>query len=105
MKKRRPSRPYVAATVCARLYVRLEARHVALLTFLLEARDNLALPTVVDRFAAVVRLLFPPEATGQVETFIEDLTAMCPEARICFRPEPAFPVASPSGNGIMAGSV
>jgi hypothetical protein len=74
--------------------VRLEARHVALLTFLLEAEDHLALPTVVDRFAAVVRLLFCPDEAGRVEAFLEDLTAMCPEARICWRPRGVFPVAS-----------
>lgn len=59
---------------------------MALLTFLLEAEDNLALPTVVDRFAAVVRLLFCPEAAPAVATFLSGLTAMCPEARICLRP-------------------
>lgn len=67
---------------------------MALLTFLLEARDHLALPTVVDRFAAVVRLLFTPDARGQVEGFLADLTDVCPEAAVCFRPQSRFLVAS-----------
>lgn len=97
MKKRRRQRPYRPQTACDRLYVRLEARHVALLTFLLEAEDHLALPTVVDRFAAVVRLLYSPDQAGRLEGFLADLTAMCPEARVCWRPGPTLPVASRPG--------
>lgn len=70
-----------------RLYVRLLPRHVALLKFLLEAEDNLALPTVVDRFAAVVRLAYAPQAAARVEAFVRDLAVMCPEAAICLRPD------------------
>jgi hypothetical protein len=71
---------------------------VALLTFLLEAEDHLALPTVVDRFAAVVRLLYSPDEAERLEAFLEGLTAMCPEARVCLRPAPPFPFASRSGH-------
>lgn len=97
MKRRRRQPPYRPPVVSDRLYVRLEARHVALLKFLLEAEDNLALPTVVDRFAAVVRLSFAPQAGPRVEAFVRDLTAMCPEATICLRPAAAFPIAQPGG--------
>lgn len=78
-------------TTSARLYVRLLPKHVSLLTFLLQAEDNLALPTVVDRFAAVVRLIFSPDEAGRVEEFLRDLTSMCPEAAVCLRPADAFP--------------
>ncbi len=98
MKKprRRPRTPYAPPATSARLYVRLAPRHVALLRFLLEAEDNLALPTVVDRFAAVVRLVFSPDETDRVEAFVLDLAAMCPEAAVCFRPKSVAPVASSS---------
>jgi hypothetical protein len=95
VKKKRRQGPYRPPEASRRLYVRLLPRHVALLKFLLEAEDNLALPTVVDRFAAVVRLQFCPEADGQVEDFVRDLGAMCPEVQVCYRPRPVFPVASP----------
>ncbi|WP_300155037.1 DUF4911 domain-containing protein [Solidesulfovibrio sp.] len=93
--RRRPRRqpPYRAPQASGRLYVRLAPRNVALLKFLLEAHDNLALPTVVDRFAAVVRLLYAPEAAAAVEAFVADLAVMCPEAAVCLRPGP-FPVAN-----------
>ncbi|WP_428560772.1 MAG: DUF4911 domain-containing protein [Solidesulfovibrio sp. DCME] len=91
---RRPRRqpPYRPPAASQRLYLRLPSRQVALLTFLLEARDNLALPTVVDRFAAVVRLLYAPQAAAAVEAFVRDFAAVCPEARICWRPA-LFPIA------------
>jgi hypothetical protein len=101
VKKKRRQGPYRPPAASGRLYVRLLARHVALLKFLLEAEDNLALPTVVDRFAAVVRLQFCPEAARRVEGFVQDLTAMCPETRICYRPQAVFPVASTSGRARM----
>ena len=82
LRRRRHPTPHISA----RLYVRLLPRHVALLTFLLQAEDNLAVPTVVDRFAAVVRLLYSPDEAGRVEEFLHDLTAMCPEATVCLRP-------------------
>ena len=102
MKKRnRPPRrrrhPVPAAS--ARLYVRLTPRNVSLLTFLLQAEDNLALPTVVDRFAAVVRLTYCPDETARVEAFLEDLAVMCPESTVCLRPQSAFPVAPCGGDG------
>ncbi|MEL7640216.1 MAG: DUF4911 domain-containing protein [Solidesulfovibrio sp.] len=92
MKRPRRQPPYRPAAASGRLYLRLPSRQVALLTFLLEARDNLALPTVVDRFAAVVRLLYAPQAAGEVEAFMRDFAVVCPEARVCLRPGP-FPVA------------
>lgn len=85
-KRRRRQPPYNPPAASERLYVSLEPRHVALLKFLLEAEDNLALPTVVDRFAAVVRLTYAPDAADRVEGFVRDLAAACPEARICLRP-------------------
>jgi hypothetical protein len=72
---------------------------VALLKFLLEAEDNLALPTVVDRFAAVVRLIYSPDESGRVEAFVRDLTAMCPEATVCLRPNDGVPIAKAQQNG------
>ena len=86
-------------TASARLYVRLLPRNVSLLTFLLQAEDNLALPTVVDRFAAVVRLTYCPDEADRVEAFLRDLTVMCPEATVCLRPQSAFPVAHCAGDG------
>lgn len=94
--KRRRQPPYRPSTASGRLYLRLPPPEVALLRFLLEARDNLALPTVVDRFAAVVRLLYAPESAAAVEAFVRDFAAACPAVRICLRPK-AFPVAKQEG--------
>jgi len=96
--RRRRQNPYRPVQTSARLYVRLESRHVALLKFLLEAEDNLAVPTVVDRFAAVVRLLYSPEAADRVATFVRDFGTACPEATVYYRPATQFPVAIGPGD-------
>ena len=99
-RRRRPPRRrhHPVPQASSRLYVRLLPRNVSLLTFLLQAEDNLALPTVVDRFAAVVRLVYCPDETDRVEAFLRDLAVMCPETTVCLRPGSAFPVArSPDG--------
>ena len=86
-RKRPPRRRrHPVPTGSARLYVRLASANVSLLTFFLQAEDNLALPTVVDRFAAVVRLIYSPDEAGRVETFLRDFTAVCPETVVCLRP-------------------
>jgi len=87
-RRRRPQRRrhHPVPQASARLYVRLLPRNVSLLTFLLQAEDNLALPTVVGRFAAVVRLVYCPDEAGRVEGFLRDLGVVCPEAVVCLRP-------------------
>ncbi|MFP5258652.1 MAG: DUF4911 domain-containing protein [Acidobacteriota bacterium] len=99
-RRRRPPRRrrHPVPQASARLYVRLLPRNVSLLTFLLQAEDNLALPTVVDRFAAVVRLVYCPDEADRVEAFLRDLAVMCPETTVCLRPESAFPVARSPGD-------
>ncbi|MBU1248981.1 MAG: DUF4911 domain-containing protein [Proteobacteria bacterium] len=72
-KKRKKRRQFVAPprTVSARLYLRLAPRDIALFRFLLEAHDNLAIFTMVDRRAAVLLLRFSPDQEREVLEFIE----------------------------------
>ncbi|MBF0515041.1 MAG: DUF4911 domain-containing protein [Desulfovibrionaceae bacterium] len=55
-----------------RLYLRLAPRDVAMLRFLIEAYDNLAYVTIVDRFAAVAKISFAPGAEKAVRRFVAD---------------------------------
>ncbi len=54
-----------------RLYLRMPPERIALFKFLLEGHDSLALLTVVDRCASVVRLLYPPERRSEVDAFLD----------------------------------
>lgn len=46
---------------CGRLLVRLSPDQVGMFRFLLEARDNLAVFTALDRQEALLKLMFAPE--------------------------------------------
>jgi len=55
-----------------RLYLRLAPYDVAMLRFLIEAYDNLAYVTIVDRFAAVAKISFAPGSEKAVRRFLAD---------------------------------
>jgi len=61
-----------------RLYVELEPSRMALFRFLLEAWDNLAYFTVLDRRRAVVRLVFSPDCTAGVEQALAAMAQAMP---------------------------
>ncbi len=67
-KRRRP--PYLPPGESDRLYLSLPGANVGLLRFLLEGYGHLACMTVVDRYGAVVRLLFAPTARQEVLDFV-----------------------------------
>jgi len=52
----------------------------------MEGHDNLALLTVVDRFASVVRMLFSPGQRSEVDAFLESVRADIPDLEIRFDP-------------------
>ena len=60
------------------LLIRIAPRDVGLFRFLLEARDNLALFTVLDPRAALLKLLFSPHQSDDVRAALADMAAMLP---------------------------
>ncbi|NDY55176.1 DUF4911 domain-containing protein [Desulfovibrio sulfodismutans] len=70
--RRRPRRrpPYLPPGNSERLYLSLPGANVGLLRFLLEGYGHMACMTVVDRYAAVVRLFFAPTAREEVLEFV-----------------------------------
>lgn len=64
-RRRRPRRPGGLAAPCVAsrvLYAEIPRSRIALCRFLLEGYDNLAVMSVVDRFRAVIKLRFTPDA-------------------------------------------
>lgn len=53
--------------------MRIPSRDIALFKFMLEARDNLAYLTVLDRGSALAELVFSPGQAGEVRDFLADL--------------------------------
>jgi hypothetical protein len=58
-KEKNPAPPCPASTV---LYAEVPRNQIALYRFLLEGYDNLAVMSVVDRYRAVIKLRFTPDA-------------------------------------------
>ncbi|WP_022662981.1 DUF4911 domain-containing protein [Paucidesulfovibrio longus] len=67
----RRGRVFPAPDWSARAYVRVARSDVALFRFLLEAWDNLALFTVVDRAAGILMLRFSAHQEREVRLFLE----------------------------------
>ena len=76
-RRRRPRRPgrdcgLVPPCLHSRvLYAEIPRSRIALFRFLLEGYDNLAVMSVVDRFRAVVKLRFTPDAEQVLREMME----------------------------------
>ncbi len=66
-----------------RLYVRLAPAHMARLKFLLEGYGHLAVMSAVDTHAAVVRLLYAPDAEDMVMQFLREAGETLPLQPVC----------------------
>lgn len=77
-KKTRFPKPLAAPEFSSRLYVRLEPVHVAMFRFLLEAEDNLAYVSTVDRWACVLKVVFSPHQRGAVLDYLESMRGLVP---------------------------
>lgn len=71
-RARRPAGPLPRRS--ERLYVRILSRDIAFFKFMLEARDNLAYLTVLDRGSALAELVFSPGQAREVREFLADLS-------------------------------
>ena len=68
------------ATCSSRLMVRLAPASVGLFRFLLEARDNLAGFTVLDRREALLKIFFSPHQEEQVRSALDAINTEVPLA-------------------------
>lgn len=55
------------------LLVKIHPREIGLFRFLLEAHDNLALFTCLDRRAALLKVMFAPESRNEAIRALEDI--------------------------------
>ena len=61
-----------------RLYLQLDRKYIALFKFFLEGYDNLAYLTVVDKYKAVLQLVFSHEFEEFVYDFIKNVQLEIP---------------------------
>lgn len=93
-QKRRPPQPPPRQS--ARLYVRIAPAHVGMFRFLLEAEDNLAYATTVDRWASVLRVTFSPHQRCETLRCLEAMRTRIPFALI-LDPDAGGPEDGPQG--------
>lgn len=86
-RRRARSHPLPPATRSAALYLRLPARHIALFRFLLEAWENVAYFTVLDRREALIKVVFSPHMREEVERALAHIARAVPCERL-----PGLPV-------------
>lgn len=61
-----------------RLIVRLAPEKVAMFRFLLEAHDNLAIFTTLERGTALLKIMFAPESRAEVEKVLAAISKTAP---------------------------
>lgn len=61
-----------------RLYLGLPRKDIAVFKFLLESRDNLAYLTVIDKYQAVVQVVFGQGFENEIQEFIQDASTEIP---------------------------
>lgn len=75
--RRRPPLPPPPAW-SDRLYLRLPRETIGLFRFLLEAEENLAYMSVVDRYAAAVQVVFSPMQRKELLASLERMKPLVP---------------------------
>ena len=79
LKKRsrfRPPLPAPRYSSC--VYIRLQPSDVAMFRFLLEAEENLAYMSTVDRWACVLRVIFSPHQAKAVRLYLASMRDLIP---------------------------
>lgn len=86
-RRRDRSVPLPPAHESAALYLRLPAEQTALFRFLLEAYENVAYFTVLDRKQALIKYIFSPHMREQAEAALAAIARSVPLERLAYQPE------------------
>lgn len=68
---------------CAKLLVAIKPGDIAMFRFLLEAHDNLAIFTVLERKTALLKLVYPFSFENKIQSVLADISRTIPVA--CMR--------------------
>ncbi|MFP4259361.1 MAG: DUF4911 domain-containing protein, partial [Desulfovermiculus sp.] len=65
-----------------RMYISIPRPEIAFFKFMLESEHNLALMTVVDKYAAVIKLSYSPGQTQEMGHFLDRMQEQMPLNRL-----------------------
>lgn len=77
-RRRRIGAPLPAAQKSAYLFVQLPPTHVAMFRFLLEAYENVAYFTVLNRYSALLKIVFSPHREKATRQALADIAESLP---------------------------
>ncbi len=77
-RPRKPRPPLPAPRWSMMLYARLEPRYIGMFRFLLEAEDNLGYATVVDKYTAILKIIFSPHQEREMRAFLAGMAQTIP---------------------------
>lgn len=69
---------YEAASYSSSLYVKLAPSDVGMFRFLLEAYDNLALFSVLDKYGAILKVFYSPHQEKEVMQALQSIQTLVP---------------------------
>ena len=70
-----------------KIYLRIDPQRIAMFRFLLEAWDNLAYFTVLDRYRAVIKVIHAPSRRSEVLAALETGAALAPYDILAVSPD------------------
>ncbi len=73
-----------AAKYSSCVYLEIKASDVGMFRFLLEAYDNLALFTVLDKYTALLKVFYSPHQENEVTARLEDIRSLVAFRQIPF---------------------
>ncbi len=77
-RRRRIAPPLAAAQTSKYIFVRLPAAQVAMFRFLLEAYENVAYFTVLNRYSALLKVVFSPHRENATRQALADIAESVP---------------------------
>ena len=77
-RKRKPRPPLPAPRWSKRVYARIESKYIGMFRFLLEAQDNLGYMSVVDKYEAILKVVFSPHQEREMRDFLAGMQQTIP---------------------------
>jgi hypothetical protein len=68
---------YEPSAFSSRLYIRLAPADTRLFRYLLEARDNLAYTSVIDRKGCILKVVFTPSMQKELRQVLDEMRQSC----------------------------
>lgn len=77
-KRRKPRKPLPPPKWSELMYAQLEPKYIGMFRFLMEAEDNIGYMSVVDKFTAIIKIVYSPHQKREVTAFLDGMRETIP---------------------------